>query len=100
MAFHRTILRSFLAGLVPLLVLAALPERVQAWALNADYRQLDARGANDFEFLFQGDITGQTLTGGLSSLTNAFADPARGVAVNADGNTVVHYSGSNSIARR
>ncbi len=99
MAFHRTILRSFLAGLVPLLVLAALPERVQAWALNADYRQLDARGANDFEFLFQGDITGQTLTGGLSSLTNAFADPARGVAVNADGNTVVHYSGSNSIAQ-
>lgn len=69
------------------------------WLINEDYKQLDARGASDFEFLFEGTplITG----GGQSIVTNPFADPVRTSTPQPGfpSNTIVRFSGSNSVPR-
>lgn len=67
------------------------------WGINEDYKQLDARGASDFEILLQGNVAGQITGGGLSGVTNPFANPTRVTSMDAFGNTIVRFAGSNTI---
>ena len=83
------------AGLVAWLL--ATSGHAATWLINEDYKQPDARGASDFEILFQGNIAGQITGGGMSSVTNPFADPTRTTSQDAFGNTIVRFSGSNTI---
>jgi hypothetical protein len=46
--------------------------RAVDWMINEDYKQLDARGASDFDILLQGDVAGQITGGGKSPVTNPF----------------------------
>src|SRR5262249_38410845 len=67
------------------------------WAINEDYKQLDARGASDFEILLQGNVAGQITGGGMSAVTNPFANPTRVTTMDAFGNTIVRFAGSNTV---
>jgi hypothetical protein len=67
------------------------------WAINEDYKQLDSRGASDFSILLQGNVGGRITGGGMSSVTNPFSSPALATSMDAFGNTIVRFSGSNSI---
>lgn len=67
------------------------------WMINEDYKQLDPRGASDFDILLQGNVGGQITGGGMSSVTNPFANPTRTTSTDAFGNTIVRFAGSNTI---
>jgi hypothetical protein len=69
------------------------------WGLNNDYFQNDpfSRAATDFEIILKGDVRSTIIGGGLSAITNPFSTPAVGTSLDGSGNTVVRYSGSNTI---
>ena len=71
------------------------------WLINEDYKQLDARGATDFEILFEGAVGDRITGGGLSHVTNPFANGTRTVMPQAGfpSNTVVRFAGSDAIPR-
>jgi len=68
------------------------------WGINEDYKQLDARGATDFDILLKGAVAGNITGGGMSSVTNPFAGPSLTTSSDAFGNTIVHFSGTSTIA--
>jgi hypothetical protein len=70
-----------------------------AWLINEDYKQLDARNASDFDWLVRGDIQNQITGGGKSNVTNPFASPDLTAALDAQGNTVIRFSGSNTVPK-
>jgi hypothetical protein len=86
---------SLFIGLVCLMVVT----HAFAWMINENYKQLDGRGATDFEILLQGDISGQVTGGGFSCVTNPFADPNRSMPKDPYGNTIVRFDGSSSIPK-
>jgi hypothetical protein len=69
------------------------------WAINNDYFQNDPslRAASDFEIILKGDARNTITGGGLSAVTNPFMNPAVGLSLDMNGDTVVRYSGSNSV---
>lgn len=71
--------------------------RAADWMINEDYKQLDPRGASDFDILLQGDVAGQITGGGGSGVTNPFANPSASTSKDAFGKTVVRFVGSNTI---
>ncbi|MCP4659499.1 MAG: hypothetical protein GY856_29175 [bacterium] len=77
--------------------LCALAAPAADWMINEDYKQLDARGASDFDILLQGDVAGQITGGGRSSVTNPFANPTRTTSRDVYGNTIVRFAGSDTI---
>jgi len=77
--------------------LCALGAPAAASRINEDYKQLDARGASDFDILLEGDVAGQITGGGQSHVTNPFADPTRTTSHDAYGNTIVRFAGSDTI---
>ncbi len=68
------------------------------WMINEDYKQGDPRGAKGFDILVQSQPAGWQITGGGgSSVTNPFANPQRTDSLDAQGNTIVHFTGSDTI---
>lgn len=75
------------------------PAHSADWMINEDYLQTDARGATAFEFLLAGDVAGRITGGGLTSVTNAFANPTRSSSLQPGfNNTIVRFAGSDTIA--
>lgn len=88
---------SYLAFFLALALVGAGAATAADWMINEDYKQLDARGATDFDILLRGNVGGQITGGGFSNVTNPFNNPSRTVSSDGFGATVVRFVGDNSI---
>jgi len=84
-----------------IVLLAALSSEslpcARAGFTNEDYKQLNsAQNATNFEFVYKGDFH-DVMAGGAASSTNPFANGTSSTSLNGNGNTVVQFSGSDSI---
>lgn len=82
-----------------LVLVTVTPAHAADWMINEDYFQTDARGATAFEFLLAGDVASRISSGGMTAVTNAFAEPTRSSSLQPGfNNTIVRFAGSNTIS--